>query len=90
MGIEAVCYSSNHDASYEDNHTEGDGAAVAGELCSPRGCSQLAFANKRDGGYHTVIVITFLCGYRLRMLWSAQDLFNRFVCHLDSLDLVGS
>lgn len=86
MGVEAVCHGSHHDASYQDDHAEGNGAAVAGELCSPRGCCQLALADQRDSGDHTVIVVTLLCGYRIRVLWGAQDLFDRFVCHLDCLD----
>lgn len=90
MGIEAVRHSSNYNAGYEDNHTEGNGTAITGEFCSPCCCSQLAFTDKRDGGYHTVIVITLLRGDRIRMLWSTQDLFNRFVCHLDCLDFVNS
>lgn len=90
MGIEAVRHSSDHDAGDEDNHSEGNGAAVTGELCPPRGGRQLAFTDQGDGGYHTVIVITLLCGCGVGVLWGAQDLFDRFGCHLGSLQTVRS
>lgn len=90
MGIEAVRHSSDHDAGDEDDHSEGNGAAVTGELCPPCGGRQLAFADQGDGGYHTVIVVTLLCGCGVSVLWGAQDLFDRFGCHLDSLQTVRS
>lgn len=90
MGIEAVRHSSDHDAGDEDNHSKGNSATVTGELCPARGSSQLAFADQGDGGYHTVIVITLLCGCGVSVLWGAQDLFDRFGCHLDSLQTVRS
>lgn len=86
MGVEDVGHGGDHGAGDEDDHAEGNGAAVAGELCSPRGCRQLALTDQRNGGYHTVIVVTLLCGCRIRVLWGAQDLFDRLVCHLDCLD----
>lgn len=43
MRVEAVSHSGDHDASDEDHHAKGDGAAVAGELGPPRGCGQLHF-----------------------------------------------
>lgn len=85
MGVEAVGHGGHHDAGDEDDHAEGDGAAVAGELCSPRGCRQLALADQGDGGYHTLIVVALLRGCRIGVLWGAQDLFDGIVCHLGGL-----
>ncbi len=52
MGVEGVRHRRHHNARDEDDHTERDGAAIAGHLSTASGCGQLDFIDVRDVHCH--------------------------------------
>lgn len=81
MGIEAVSHRGDHDASDEDNHSEGDDAAVAGELGTPCSSHQLNLTDQGDCGDHDFTLRALLHRRRHVSLWGSQDLLDGLFSH---------
>ncbi len=71
MRVEAVRDGRHYDPSDQDHHSEGHGAAVAGQLCSAGGRRQLPLIDQGDGDgqrlqLRRLVVVGFLLQDSLR------------------------
>lgn len=81
MRIEAVSHGGDHYTRDEDHHGEGDDAAVAGELGTPRGSRQLNLADQGNHSDHDFTVgALFHCRW-LGRLRGSQDFLYGLVRH---------
>lgn len=81
MGVEAVRHGSDHGPGDEDHHSEGDDAAVAGELSAPGGGRQLNLTDQGHQGNHHFAIGILFHRHRFGRLWGSQDLLYGLVCH---------
>lgn len=84
MGIEAVRHCSDHYASDEDHHSEGDDAAVARELSTPSSGHQLNLGDHRDRVEHNFALGILLHCPWLGRLWGSKDLLDGLFSHFYS------